>query len=67
MRWGQQAPEMWVETIFVESTAVRPQPLKESLMKYGFFQVKFKKMYSLLTSKRQSLTANVASRILVEK
>ena len=54
---------MWVETIFVESTVIRPQPLKESLnkMKYGFFQVEFKKMYSLLTSKRQK------SRILVEK
>ena len=58
---------MWVETIFVESTAVRPQPEKESLLKHGFFQVEFKKMYSLLTSKREALTKNVASRILVEK
>ena len=58
---------MWVETIFVESTAVRPQPPKESPLKHGFFQVEFKKMYSLLTSKREALTKNVASRILVEK
>ena len=45
---------MWVKTIFVESTAVTLQPPKESQLKKGFrCQVEFQKIYCL-TSKRQA-------------